>query len=71
MIASEPGKFLFLLEKDMTLELQRLRRVLYFIHAAVLTFEGKAFMLAGESGSGKPTPRGHCRITAVTTLAMN
>jgi hypothetical protein len=61
MIASDPSEFLFLFEKDMTIELQRLRRDLYFIHAAVLTFAGKAFMLMGESGSGKST----------TTLALS
>jgi hypothetical protein len=39
----------------MTVELQKLRRDLYFVHAAVLQFGRKAFMLVGESGSGKST----------------
>lgn len=55
LIASGPGEFLFLFEKDMTVELQRLRHDLYFLHAAVLQFGHKAFMLVGESGSGKST----------------
>jgi hypothetical protein len=55
LIASDPSEFLFLFEKDMTVELQKLRRDLYFVHAAVLQFGRKAFMLVGESGSGKST----------------
>jgi hypothetical protein len=55
LIASDPGEFLFLFEKDMTVEIQKLRRDLYFVHAAVLQFGHKAFMLVGESGSGKST----------------
>jgi hypothetical protein len=35
--------------------LQRLRRDLYFIHAAALEFAGKAYMLVAPSGSGKST----------------
>jgi hypothetical protein len=55
LIALDPGEFLFLFEKDMTVELQKLRRDLYFVHAAVLQCGRKAFMLVGESGSGKST----------------
>lgn len=55
LIASHPGEFLFLFEKDLTVELQKLRQDLYFVHAAVLQFQDKAFMLVGESGSGKST----------------
>src|SRR5581483_6226389 len=32
--AADDGELIFLLEKDLTLELQRRRRDLYFIHAA-------------------------------------
>jgi hypothetical protein len=53
--ASTDGEFLFLFEKDMTVELQKLRRDLYFVHGAVLEFAGHAFMLVGASGSGKST----------------
>src|SRR5262249_9662387 len=55
LIALDPGEFLFLFEKDMTVELQKLRRDLYFVHAAVLQFGRTVFMLVGESGSGKST----------------
>ena len=44
---------LFHLEKDLTIELQKLRSDLYFLHAAVLGFAGKAVMLVAPSGSGK------------------
>jgi ABC-type dipeptide/oligopeptide/nickel transport system ATPase component len=55
LIASDPGEFLFLFEKDMTVEIQKLRHDLYFLHAAVLQFGNEAVMLVGESGSGKST----------------
>ena len=53
LIASDDSEFLFLFEKDMTIELQELRPDLYFIHAAVVEFTGKALMLVGASGCGK------------------
>ena len=53
--AREDGEFLFRFEKDMTIELQRRRRDLYFIHAAAVEFGGKAALLAGPSGEGKST----------------
>jgi hypothetical protein len=53
--ASDPGTLLFLFEKDMTVEIEKLRPDLYFVHAAVLTLEHAAVMLVGESGSGKST----------------
>ena len=55
LTALDAGEFLFLFEKDMTIELQKLRSDLYFIHAAALELAGRAFMLAGASGSGKST----------------
>jgi hypothetical protein len=55
LMASNDGEFLFLFEKDMTIELQKLRRDLYFIHGAVLESAGKASLLVGASGSGKST----------------
>jgi hypothetical protein len=51
LTASDPGEFLFLFEKDMTVELQRKRCDLYFVHAVVLEFKHTAFILVGESGS--------------------
>ncbi len=53
--AANDGDFLFLLEKDMTIELQKLRREFYFIHAAALTIDGKACLLLAPSGHGKST----------------
>ena len=55
MVASDDGEFLFLFEKDMTIELQKRRRDLYFIHSAALEFAGKAFLLVAPSGGGKST----------------
>jgi len=55
LMASDDSEFLFLFEKDMTIELQKRRRDLYFVHSAVLEFAGNAFMLVAASGSGKST----------------
>lgn len=49
------GEFLFLLEKDITVELQRRRADLLFLHAAAVEWQGTALLLAAESGSGKST----------------
>ena len=46
---------LFLLEKDITVELQRRRADLLFLHAAAIEWQGTALLLAAESGSGKST----------------
>jgi hypothetical protein len=46
---------LFLFEKEMTVEIEKLRPDLYFVYAAVLALEHAAVMLVGESGSGKST----------------
>jgi hypothetical protein len=46
---------LFRLEKDITIELQRRRPELLFLHAAALDFEGQATLLVAASGSGKST----------------
>jgi hypothetical protein len=55
LVAAEAGEFLWLFEKDMTIALQQLRPDLYFVHAGVLAFRDRAFMLVGPSGSGKST----------------
>jgi len=49
------GGFLYSFEKDLTIELQRLRQDLYFLHAAALQHNGGAVVLVGESKSGKST----------------
>ena len=55
LAARDDGDFLFLFEKDLTIELQKLRRDLYFVHAAALAFSGRAFLLVAASGNGKST----------------
>ncbi len=52
---SNPGDLLFLLEKDVTVELQKRRSDLFFLHAAAIAWRGWACLLAAESGSGKST----------------
>jgi hypothetical protein len=46
---------LFLLEKDICVELQKRRSDLLFLHAAAVEWAGKAYLLAAEAGSGKST----------------
>lgn len=47
--------FLYTFEKDLTLELQRQRPDLYFIHAAAVETDGRAVLLVAPSGTGKST----------------
>ncbi len=54
-IADDASDLLFLLEKDLVVELQRKRPDLLFLHSAALDWKGKACLLAGESGAGKST----------------
>ena len=49
------GDLLYLLEKDITVELQRRRADLFFLHAAAIEREGTTLLLVAESGSGKST----------------
>ncbi len=53
LTAYDDSEFLYLFEKDLTIELQRLRRDLYFVHSAVLEYDGKAVMLVAASGGAK------------------
>jgi hypothetical protein len=55
IIAADEGELLFVLEKGLTIELQKIRRELYFIHAAALSFAGQGFLIAAPSGTGKST----------------
>jgi len=50
-----PDEMLFLVEQDATIELQKRRSDLYFLHSAAIERHGKACLLAAESGSGKST----------------
>lgn len=47
--------FLYTLEKDITLHLQRARNDLLFVHAAVLEHAGRRLIIAADSGTGKST----------------
>lgn len=49
------AEFMFYFEKDLTLELQRRRSDLYFLHAAVLEDGNKAALMVAASGTGKST----------------
>jgi hypothetical protein len=51
----DPAEFLFVLEKDLTIECQKLRPDLYFLHAAALCYRDAAFLLVARSGGGKST----------------
>lgn len=53
LVAADDGELLFHLEKDLTIELQKMRSDLYFLHAAVLGFRGTACLLVAPSGGGK------------------
>ncbi len=49
------GYLLYIFEKDLTVELQKIRSDLFFLHAAVLEWEGKCIVLIAPSGVGKST----------------
>ncbi len=51
----DAGEFLYQLEHDLTIELQKRRAELYFLHAAAVELEGKAALLVAASGGGKST----------------
>ncbi len=54
-LARDDGDFLYMFEKDLTIETQKLRSDLYFIHAAVLELDGRGLALVAPSGYGKST----------------
>lgn len=53
--AYDIGEFIFLFEKDMTIEVQKLRPDLLFIHSAALAYQGRGLLLVAPSGTGKST----------------
>ena len=53
--ASDPGRLLQAFDADLGMQLQRLRRDLFFLHSAVLVRHGRAALLVGPSGAGKST----------------
>jgi hypothetical protein len=54
LMAADAGAFLAAFDEDITVEVQKLRRDLYFVHAAVLIHRA-AVMLVAKSGGGKST----------------
>ena len=54
-VTSTISELLFLFEKDMTIELQKIRSDLLFIHSAALSIGGEVILLVAPSGSGKST----------------
>lgn len=55
LVAREQGELLFAFEKDATIELQKLRRDLYFLHSAAVDTPEGAVLFVGPSGAGKST----------------
>jgi hypothetical protein len=55
VLTSDDGQFVFLFEKDMTIELQKLRHDLYFLHSAAVAAERRALLIIAPSGFGKST----------------
>jgi len=55
LLASDDGDFLFQVEKEITIEIQKRRPDLYFLHAAVLDYKGLGLLLVANSGGGKST----------------
>ncbi len=53
--AADEGELLFILEKELTIELQKIRRELYFLHAAALSLAGRGLLIVAASGTGKST----------------
>ena len=51
LIAGNNAELLFILEKDITIELQKIRRDLYFLHGAALELPARA-----RRGSGRYRP---------------
>lgn len=55
LTAESVDELLFLLDKDLTVELQRLRADLFFVHAGVVEHEDGAWAVSAPSGTGKST----------------
>ena len=55
LIAKNDGEFLYLFERDLSVQMQGIRRDLYFVHSAVLAFGSIGLMLVGTNKSGKST----------------
>ncbi len=55
IVSSSRSDLLYDLEKDVIFEVQHLRSELYFLHSAVIAWQGRASLFVAESGGGKST----------------
>lgn len=55
IVSTDTGEFLHELERNVVIDLQKRRADLYFLHAAAVEAEGKAYLFIAESGGGKST----------------
>ena len=55
LAAESIDELLFLLDKDLILELQRRRADLFFVHAGIVAHDGGAWAISAPSGTGKST----------------
>lgn len=55
LTAADSGEFLYCFDKDLTVELQRRRRGLFFLHSAAVARDGRAILIVASSGTGKST----------------
>lgn len=55
LAAGSIDELLFLLDKDLILELQRRRADLFFVHAGMVAHNGSAWVMPAPSGTGKST----------------
>lgn len=55
LIAQDLSELLYLFDKDLTIELQRLRPEFYFLHAGAIEHHGKVIVCVAPSGGGKST----------------
>lgn len=55
LIANDSYELIYELEKSATVAVERLRRDLFFLHAAAIERDGRGFVLVAPSGSGKST----------------
>jgi len=53
--AQNPSELLWLVEKHLTVALQRARPDLLFLHSAAVEWDGRAFLMVAASGTGKST----------------
>lgn len=53
--ATDDYELLYLFEKNITIEIQKRRTDLLFLHAGALEYEGRACLLVAPSGNGKST----------------